>query len=93
VNRSRLGNDFLSLWNIDAATTDRALIVPVGTDTETNLYAAARAWRQIVDSLGKQGRTVQQAVDDANFILGTIENVPASVLRFRVIGGANVRLV
>ena len=80
----------MSLWGIDESTTDRALIVPVGTATATDLHAAALAWIQITKSLAMR-RTVQQAVDDANAIL-RVSGVPAALRRFGVVGGRNVRI-
>ena len=91
IGACKLGPEFLSLWDIDQTTTNRALIVPVGSDTNTNLVAAAFVWRVIVDYMGRQGATVQDAVAAGNFKL-QLEGVPESELRFQVIGGTGVRL-
>lgn len=86
-----LGPLFLSLWNIDDNTTDRALIVPVGSETNTDLFAATIAWKEIVRSLINDRKTVSDAVTSGNFLL-QLNGVPASRLRFRVIGGQSVRI-
>lgn len=77
------GNTFLELWDIQASTPNRSLIVPVGDHSDTDLYQAAQAWIEILDILS-QGGTVFQAVSRANDVLANLIQGP---LRFRVIGG------
>jgi hypothetical protein len=91
VASCRIGPEFLSLWDINASTSNRALIVPVGTETETNLYAAALAWIAIATKLGVDGLPVGQAVAAGNVVLQN-NGVPESELRFQVIGGTSVRI-
>ena len=88
VGACRVGELFMSLWNIDDATTDRALIVPDGATVDTDLMAAARAYVRIVQSLAVQGKTVAQAVVDGNNRLAA----DGFELRFRVVGGGSVRI-
>jgi len=76
---------FRSLWEINEASSGRALILP--TDDRTDLYAASQAWRIIARSLS-EGKTVGASVTDGNNLLAS----EGRTLRFTVIGDSNARL-
>lgn len=83
----KVGPDFLSLWDIDENTANRALIVPTEFNPTGNLLAGSGAWFEMLRALGA-GNTVGQAVAIGNAWLEKSENP----LRFRVIGSSGVRL-
>jgi hypothetical protein len=81
------GPIFESLFDLGGGVPTRALILPVGDNTQTDLFYSAHAWRLMANALSR-GQTVAQAVEAGNQYLS--QNMQS--LRFRVIGKQDVRI-